>query len=156
MGLRATLQLVENDARLALQTGDHDTFFSFIYPDERHPQWVDKEPADLDRAWHLIHFLVTGDTSTTLLLNGVQVDGIEEHLEFHPSEAVAELSRTLKGKSAEELLSTVSMRDVNKVGLYDANWDESALPYLHEKLSAFLRKIVEAEATNRGLFISIM
>ena len=156
MGLRATLQAVDNDALSALQTGDHEKFFSFIYPDGYRPQWVDQAPVDLDRAWHIIHFVVTGDTSTTLILNGIQVEGIEEHLEIHPREAVSELGRSLNGKSAEELLRTVSINQINELGLYDTNWDESALPYLHEKLSAFLRKTSEAETTNRGLFVSIM
>jgi hypothetical protein len=155
LGLRATLYLTDPRAHDALLVGDLDEFFSFVYAVDDRPNWVDQSPLDLDKSWHVIHFLVTGDRSTTFLLDGYQVPIIEEHFESHSPASIGDTFRKINGRSAAQILDGCCLDNLNEVGIYDGTWEESALPFLLEKLSEFIEKIATATAEDRGLFVTI-
>lgn len=155
MGLRATLHLTDQYAHDVALAGDINGFFSYVYADADHSHWIDENPLDLDKAWHVIHFLVTGDRSLTLLLDGYQLPILDEHLESHSAASVAKVFQGLAGKPATDLLNRYSWDKLNEAGIYPEKWDEASRPYLLEKLTQFVDKVAEAAAQNRGLFVSI-
>ena len=46
---------------------------------------------DLDKAWHAIHHLLTGNSTLTFLLSGTPVQGVSEHCEVHSPAAIKTL-----------------------------------------------------------------
>jgi len=155
LGLRATLHLTDEDAHSAALAGDVDGFFSYVYADANHAHWIDENPLDIDKAWHVIHFLVTGDRSDTLLLDGCQIPIGDGHFESHSSASVGKVFQAIDVKTATDLLNRSSWDELNEAGIYAGKWEEDCRPYLLEKITDFICKIAKTEAENRGLFVSI-
>ncbi len=156
MGLTATVYTTDPRAHEALLEGDVDEFYSFLDPETDRVQRVDEDPLHLDKLWHAIHFLLTGDKSGKFLLGGCEVPEVSEPLESHSAASVADVVHKINGRSASEILDGCSWDELNEAGIYGGPWDESARPYLLENLSGFLDKITTAAAENRGLFVVLM
>jgi hypothetical protein len=63
------------------------------------------EVLDLDKAWHAIHYLATGDASLTFLLSGKQIAGVLEHCEVHSPESVSALHAAMAARPVESIMA---------------------------------------------------
>ena len=65
----------------------------------------DETSVDLDKDWHAIHFLLTGDTKWSFLNTGVQVAVVDGHYEVHSPRDVAALHARLSKTTPSALMS---------------------------------------------------
>ena len=115
MGLRANICLITSETFEAGKSGN---------PNDCVP-CEDKTSVDLDKDWHAIHFLLTGDTSKTFLQTGVQIAELEGHCELHSPQDVAALHARLSKTSASELMSAFDSMKFDELGIYPRGWAKS-------------------------------
>jgi Domain of unknown function (DUF1877) len=114
-------------------------------------------PVDLDKAWHAIHFLLTGDCRMTLLLSGVQVPIVSEHCELHSAASIHDLYSNLKGRHVDELMAGFNGRVFDDLKIYPGpGWTDGAgtnfiEPYL-QRFVDFVRVLSERDL---GLMVVI-
>jgi len=133
-------------AQLRSLIDDPSTIESLIYP-------KDEEAAntiDIDKAWHGIHFMLTGDVwggdapACNVVLGGTEIgndvgNGPARYLDADEARAVAEALRTLPREKFAKKFDAAEMSDKD---IYPEIWDEGddALDYLlswYEKLRAY-------------------
>jgi hypothetical protein len=112
LGLRANIWLVTPKTFEAAKRGDWEN----CAPCE------DKTSVDLDKDWHAIHYLLTGDTKSTFLHTGVQLAGVDEHYELHSPQDVAALHSRLSATSASALMSTFDAKKFDELEIYPRGW----------------------------------
>ena len=142
MGMSATVYLISEEAYQAAHDGDLDSFDTSL----------DIDPIELDKAWHAIHYLITGDTELTLLKGGAEV--VEEAY-AHSPKLVAFIWKKIQEKTLEEFAASFSFDDFNKQEIYPNGWDETGYDYIENYLVSFLEFIELAVSRNEGLFIVI-
>ena len=110
---------------------------------------------DLDKAWHAIHYLVTGDSELRFLLTGHDIAEFGGHLEAHSPTDIVALRARLSAKTDDEILSAFDAPLFNELGIYSGPWDASARDYIAEWLQRF-RVVVERAADNEcGLAVML-
>jgi hypothetical protein len=112
LGLRANICLITSETFEAGKSGN---------PNDCLP-CEDATSVDLDKDWHAIHFLLTGDTSLTFLQTGVQIAELEGHCELRSPQDVAALHARLSKTSASELMSTFDSMKFDALGIYPRRW----------------------------------
>jgi hypothetical protein len=85
----------------------------------------DETSVDLDKDWHAIHYLLTGDTKLTFLNTGIQVAEVDGHFEIHSPQDVAALHARLSKTSASELVSNFNSMKFDELGIYPRGWVKS-------------------------------
>ena len=68
---------------------------------------------NLDKAWHAIHYLLTGNSEHTFLLTGTQIEGVSEHCELHSPDSLRSLQLGLGSMSVAEIMSGFRCDDFN-------------------------------------------
>lgn len=145
MGIRANVHPITSESFDAAMRGDLDLFA----PSEA------LDGTDLDKAWHAIHYLLTGDRDVRFLLTGHDIAAYGGHVEAHSPADVAALQARLASKTNEEILSAFDADLFNKMGIYPDQWDESARSYVAEWLQRF-RLVVDRAADNQcGLAVTL-
>lgn len=144
MGMCATLYALSPDAYRAGIDGNLDAFT----PDEH--------GTHLDKAWHAVHYLVTGDTELRFLTTGTQFSAVSEPCELHSAEAIRELSQSLASTTAAELMRKFDPDVFNTAKVYGAPWDAGAAAYISEYLDAFLTALHSAARSRSGLFVVLL
>ena len=92
----------------------------------------DPDALDLDKAWHGVHWLLTGsvdltdDLAAQALLGG---EPVGEEVGYGPVRLldpgrVAALDRLLEGTDVETLRSRVDPAEMDRAGVYPGVWDE--------------------------------
>ena len=117
----------------------------------------------LEKAWHGLHFLLTGSAMegelplNFLLLGGEPLDADESIRKLSP-DSVREIQRTLAAISDAQLWSRFDPDQMSAEGVYPEIWDEPAadlkdeyLMYFHD-LQALMAK---AAAAGQAVLISI-
>ncbi len=114
-------------------------------------------PVDLDKAWHAIHFLLTGDTRMTLLLSGSQVPFVSEHCEVHRAESIRAFYEGLKGRNADELLAGFNCQVLDDLKIYPSpGWSEElGANYVKPALLNFIDFLRVLSERNLGLMVVI-
>ena len=110
---------------------------------------------DLDKAWHAIHYLLTGDTTLTLLLSGTQIVGVSEHSEVHAPENIAALHHRLSSILAAEIVQKFDPTEFNRLGIYPEGWTVPGASYIEQHLRVFIAMLERAADSGHGLFIVI-
>lgn len=110
---------------------------------------------DLDKAWHAIHHLVTGDASLTLLLSGTQLHGTREHCEVHGPESVAALHNKLSVTSLEAIMARYRPALFSELKIYPGGWSDDAAPYVTQHLQRFIGKIKEISDRRLAMMVVI-
>jgi hypothetical protein len=110
---------------------------------------------DLDKAWHAIHYLLTGDSELTFLLTGTQIEGISEHCEVHSPDSLRSLQLRLASTSVAEIMSGFRLDDFNDRNIYPGGWTKDMAPYVAEHLERFLRKLRELVDDESGMMVVI-
>jgi hypothetical protein len=150
--------------------------FSFLFsnksskPPESGPEWVrnaERLEADLDKAWHGIHFLLTGtdwegDEPLCYLVKGGQAFG-DIDVGWGPARGlktaqVMKFANALNAINVEELKSKFDAEKMMKLDIYPTIWDrdpkeDDTLGYLIEyfyTLKSFVNRAVERK---KGLII---
>ncbi len=116
----------------------------------------DAESVNLDKAWHAIHYLITGDPSLNFLLTGSQVKGIDELFEVHSPDDISDLKRKLSEKFVSKLISSYQPKEFNALNIYGGpGWDGSSVKYIEQYLTVFLDILKEATKRGDGIAVSI-
>lgn len=140
MGMHATIYTVSAEAFAAGVAGDLDAFT----PDET--------GVSLDKAWHAIHYLVTGDADLRFLTTGAPL-AEAENCELHSPADVRHLSECLCALTVADLMAKFDADAFNRLNIYQAPWDDSAAHYVQPFLADFLVALHAAARAQRGLFV---
>lgn len=140
MGMTCTLYTLTPAAFAAAMDGDLEAFDT------------GEERLDLDKAWHAISYLVTGDASMDFLNGDVQLPEIAEQCEAHAPTSVAALNTYLSGTTSEALLSGFSADAFAEIGIYPDAWDETGSAFVRPHLEAFIRFVESTARKGLGLF----
>jgi hypothetical protein len=137
---------------LARLRRDEDLVEEFLYPNDG-----DSEPdnyVEVDKAWHGIHYLLTGESEGGALPLSLAVCGGEEFgpevgygpARFLTSAQVIEVATALEAVTTEQLTSRFNPKDMERKDVYPDNiWvrdGSEALDYLienYKELAAFYR-----------------
>jgi Domain of unknown function (DUF1877) len=143
MGMSATVYLLSAHAYYAGVAGDMTAF----QPDEN--------AVELDKAWHSIHVLVTGDATLRFLTTGVPLPGADETCELHSPDAITALSQRIGEATPSDLMKAFDTDTFNAQRIYPAPWDETGADYVAPYLHVFLETLRQAALTRHGLFVVI-
>lgn len=144
---QAALQdLLANPARLT----------AVIYPDDETEEWTARH-LDIDKSWHIIHFLLTGEEwegeppLVNAVLGGVTVS--DEDVGYGPARylsppEVQELSAALRTFSTEDLLARWNQAAIDAAAIYPEGWanspeDREYIGSYFEQLRSFFAKAAE-------------
>lgn len=147
MGMIGCFVAVSEDTLRNLRA-DEDTIEEFLYPDDG-----DSEPenyVDVDKAWHGIHYLLTGESGggqeplSLAIFGGIEF-GPEVGIgpaRFLTSIQVAELAKALDAIPVETLAARFNPKDMEQKEIYpDVIWvrdDMESLDYLLENYQQLL------------------
>lgn len=143
MGMCAHIYLISSDAYRAATRGDIEGF------DTGDEGIVE----DLDKAWHAIHYLVTGNDELRFLLEGVQIAAVAEPFEAHSPESIAELNRRLANTTASALMANFDADVFNARHIYSGLWDATAADYIEENLIRFISVVRRAAEQGKGMAV---
>lgn len=144
MGLIAHLHQISRLQYEAAKIGNADAFRNAT---------ASGRTIDLDKAWHAVHFLATGDTSLMFLRSGEQVPDVSEHCEVHSPEATADILQALAAKS--EMLNSFDPDVFNDLNIFPGSWDDASVEYIEQRLSELLVFLQEAADNKQGLLVTI-
>jgi hypothetical protein len=114
----------------------------------------DSRTLDIDKAWHGIHYLLTGSGNPTRDVRSLAIFGgkeVGDDLGYGPARLlspaeVKEIARVLKDESVEKLSSRYDPKKMEKLQIYPEIWvrdGKEAFDYLakyYRKLAAFYEK----------------
>jgi Domain of unknown function (DUF1877) len=143
VGLRATIHLITPTAYDAAMLNDHENF------------QVSGQSVDLGKAWHAIHYLLTGDHKLTFLLTGKQILDVSEHCEVHSPDAIAALYEEHRGSSASDIIANFDAARFVKLGIYPDGWSSLSAEYVREWLEPFLVILKRGADCNHGFLVVI-
>jgi hypothetical protein len=113
------------------------------------------ESLDLDKAWHAIHFLITGDDSLTFLLSGKQIKGVSEHCEVHAPESVCALHNAMQSTSVAEITQGFKPESFSNEKICPEGLSADQAASVAQHLERFLTKLGELADQNLGMLIVI-
>jgi len=140
MGIRATIYEISPEAYSTAALGDSN--FE-----------LEGKGRDLDKAWHAIHYLVTGDASLKFLKDGIQLPDVSETVEAHSPQAIAELAQQFTATSADDLLGRYNADDFNIRSIYSGVWDQNEATYLRGHLIRFMEVVRDAAQRGNGILV---
>ena len=121
--------------------------------------------ASLEKAWHGLHYLLTGQVCASpgplgfLLAGGDQLgDDEESPVRWFAPEETGQIYQALSGISDDELWSRFDADQMEQRDIYPGIWDEPEEDLRKEYLTYFheLKKVVAAAAQNgEGLIVTI-
>jgi Domain of unknown function (DUF1877) len=149
MSLLASIRLMSLDAYSCVLRGDAAAIAAGD---------VEGTAARLDKAWHAIHYLVTGDSEKTLLSGGVQMNEVSEHCEAHSPESIRALHHRLSSTSVPAIMANFDAEVFNAKEIYGGpGWDDSdwTRDYIEKHLKTFISVIGQAAGQNKGILVVI-
>jgi hypothetical protein len=142
MGMNATIYALSGEAYEAGVAGQLDAFL----PGEA--------GVSLGKAWHAIHYLITGDAELRFLTTGLPLAEAEP-CELHSPEDIRKLSERLDGVETSDLMTMFDPEAFNRLKIYQTPFDTSFAQYLQPHLDAFLTALRAAARDGYGLFVVI-
>jgi len=118
----------------------------------------------LEKAWHGLHFLLTGEPwggqgpLAFLLAGGEHLDGDEDSPRWFTSKETSRIHQALSDVSDDALWCRFDATKMERSDIYPGVWDEDEEDLKEEYLEYFheLKRLVAAAAqSNRGLLVSI-
>jgi Domain of unknown function (DUF1877) len=165
MSMIGNLRLV-SDEQLDKLFADPQQIDDFLYPDEPMPG---AEEDDLDKAWHGIHFLLTGSAwggdppLNFLVAGGRQIGDVD--VGYGPARGftsadVTEISRALAQITSDDLKDRFDGKRMMKAEIYPEIWDsdpaeDDTLGYLVEYFEDLKTFVERAKASSSGLIVYI-
>jgi hypothetical protein len=130
---------------------------SIIYPEDETSEWVERRP-DIDKSWHIIHFLLNGKPwdgvvpFMFVVLGGDTVSA--EDVGYGPARfidpaQVKQVASALQTVSSQDLLQRWDQEAIDHAEIYPEGWTRSAeeFEYIGGNYEE-LRKFFLAAATN--------
>lgn len=126
------LRLPEQDLDAILDAPE--SLSSAIYPDEESDEWLSRR-LDIDKSWHIIHFLLTDDPwEGSYPLAGAVLGGepvSEEDVGYGPArylskEEVRNVQRALGTITSEKLIERWNQERIDQSDIYPEGWSNSA------------------------------
>ena len=127
------------DEAIGMLHADPDRIFDAIYPDDggepfEYPVDV-ADKADIDKSWHMIHFMLTGSDwegefpAGFLVANGKTVGEVD--IGYGParsfsSEETKSILQHLNGVSEAELRAGFKREDLARLNIYPNVWDDDS------------------------------
>ncbi len=162
------VELLINNGEYFEQT--KKSFFQKLFSKEqkKNEAWkpkFDEPQCDLDKAWHALHFLLTGDADggdfpLNFLMTGGQEVG--EDIGYGPirilmTEDVRELKQNLDKIDMTTFKKKYNSADLNKNEVYPlaSNWTQEEEPWLVEEYENLKKFVDEAYYNSKGLYITI-
>ena len=164
MSLRANIRLITEGGFDAGKSGDLD----------KYTPCEDQTSVELDMNWHVIHFLLTGDTNLTFLCSGVQIPEVSGHCEVHSPQDVAALDARLSKTTVSELMLTFDTAKFDELGIYGGLWairtdvsepytfkareesDKWQRAHIEGLLAQFIVFVKHAAANDLGMVVTIL
>jgi hypothetical protein len=143
MGMCAHIYLISPEAYSAAARGDIEDFDT----------GQDGIVENLDKAWHAIHYLVTGDQELRFLLEGVQIDPVSEPFEAHSPQLIVTLSQRLASTSPAALMANFDPDKFNALHIYPGPWDVTAAAYIEGHLTRFFSVVRRAAEQGKGIAV---
>lgn len=114
-------------------------------------------PVGIDKAWHAVHYLLTSDTRSTLLLSGTQVPIVSEHCEVHRPESIREMCASLDAHTIDTLMTGFNVQRFDDLKIYPGpGWSDDAGPsFVRPALEAFVELLKRLNERNLGLMVVI-
>ncbi|WP_430510414.1 YfbM family protein [Gottfriedia solisilvae] len=163
MGMSASFYRVSNSMLQTIMS-NIDDIDEILYESQE----IQDTELDIDKSWHGIYFLLTGDASfetANQSLAGQAILGGDEigedqgygPLRFLPASKVIEIHRELSSISVSELASRFHLEKINKEEIYpsEGNWTEEDRDYLVEHY-AELVKFYQIAASNEESILLLM
>jgi hypothetical protein len=160
MGMRLTLVAVDTN-RLSVLRSDNEELLKLLL----HPPLDGALP--MDKEWHGIHFLLTGDAWATESPRGAVIFGGEEtalDLGYGPArilqpEQVHDIAAELRHLSIDELRACYSPAEMSKAGVYPDVWEREGLEALEWLLAGYanIRDFyAEASENQKAVLLAIV
>jgi len=147
MGMQARIHSITPEAYASVLRGDLDGF---------NAGW-EGIVADLDKSWHAIHFLITGNADSRLLNDGAQVPDVSEQFEVHSPAAVQALHAQFAPTTVQSLMAKFDPKLFNAKEIYPQRWDETWMrEYLEENLERFLIAIRDAASAGKAIAVLLI
>jgi len=172
-------ELLERPKRIELMLyGEYITeksrkkgLFSFLKKKETHPDnWRPRDQGDefdVDKAWHGIHYLLTGSAwegsgpEAFIVVGGMEIGDVD--VGYGPARAfkskeVREIADKLRGIEKEALMKACDKKKFFKNEIYPEIWDEkpeSCFGYVLEYFEDLKRFVVKAAENGKALIVYI-
>jgi len=143
MGTQAHIYFITAESYSSVLRGDIDGFSA----------GCEGIMADLDKAWHAIHYLITGNTDDCLLSGGVQIPDVSEQFEAYSPEAIRLLYEQLSTTTLQQLMRKFDPELFNAKDIYPSGWDDSRRDYVEENLERFITTIRQAANAGKGIAV---
>ena len=129
------------------------------------PSYVEEPVCDVDKAWHALHYLLTGDPDEgEFPLNFLVVGGQEigedmgyGPLRFLTAAETVMLKNDLDKISVADFANRFNAKDLNAAELYPAHddWNEEAKEWLIDAYTDIKRFIDQVVVNKKGIYINI-
>jgi Domain of unknown function (DUF1877) len=159
MGMRLSLAAVQADTPRRLE-GDAGALFRLLTEEGEGHLHLDKE-------WHGIHFLLTGESCTSAHPLAIAIFGSEdigEDLSYGPArllsvDQVHEVASALSKVAAQELRHRYNPKSMTEAKVYPEVWEregDDALEWLMAGLALLTKFYSEASSQNRAVVLAIL
>lgn len=111
---------------------------------------------DIDKAWHAIHYLITGDRELRFLVSGIPIlPPHSDTFEAHSPQSITALNKRLTVTSVEALMAKFDPAVFEALSIYPEGWDWSAADYIRENLSKFVARVRQVAERGKGIAVMI-
>jgi hypothetical protein len=119
---------------------------------------------DIDKSWHLIHFLLAGEAwggdgpLANVVLGGLELTGTDAGygpFRYLTPAQVREASQALAGVSAQELWARFDATQVEAAEIYPTQWrgDDEEREYVSQNYDSLRRYFAEAATSGRAMLL---
>ncbi len=165
MGMTSFFAAVDTDT-LDLLRAEPERLADYLFPDDDEGSELDNA-LDIDKAWHGIHYLLTGRADAGaapldfLVAGGETVDEAGEYgARLFTAAQTAAIAAALAPIDEATMRARFDPADMKKLKIYPAIWDrdpaeDDALGYCLEYFSELKRFVDDATASGFGLVVSM-
>lgn len=162
MGMYMELRTVA-DNKLAALIADSDAAHDFCHPDTE----GEASAIDLGKAWHGIHFLLSGDSllpgdpaaklpEAFLLRGGTEIDGFEFGARGLSSSEVRAVDAALQRVTADALRQLLDAKKLDEAEIYPGGWEDAEdedLEWIVERYATLREVVHQAAHDGNGIIV---
>ena len=133
-----------------------ETVIDFLEADRDDPTFNERK-TDLDKAWHAIHFLLTGSAEggepplSLAVAGGSPLGDIDfgyDKVRYLTEQEVREVYLALSAISVEEIEARFSLKELSEANIYPNVWEDHEeeidyVTYFYKKMVEFFRRAAE-------------
>lgn len=145
MSARASVYQISPRAFEAACAGDYETFGN----DDM------GEPIHIEHNWHLIYYLLTGDTQLLLFPAGKEIEIMSEYSEVHAPESVLQLSNSLETVVKDRQFQSLDIETLNSKAIYSSDRQNDPRDEVEKNIIELSEFVGETVKRGYGLFVII-